>query len=432
MRRLIAGARSGNPPDPRRPCTPSRGQASAVLTHPFQWARSGPRRLTTIWRTWTTNLSASCRPALLALVGCASAALLALAPATVTVAAAAPTPSPSPSASASPGQSSGPGLPSLQLPSLDPQKVIYQAIAGILFAFDETLIDEMQQVWNPMVAGQDDLTGKENFGPGLVVDNSQLRKIWTLSFGIATGSLLVLLFALSALLYLIGQTLGGSHDIWRNLVYFLFTVVLMGFSFFLVTQLLNVDNALVAAVNGQVSIELRSLLAFQNLQNAALKDPSGIQDVHDLLKAITTLLLVVFVALELVVLFIVYFVRLILLWVLVVVAPFALAFSILPAGRGLIIYWTRLLLATVGLKFVNVLVFTTFVLMGATSDVALLNVILVATMLLFMIMVPATLMSALGEPSKGIVAVQETWRTTVQHQPLRQATSGLLTRLRRG
>jgi hypothetical protein len=368
----------------------------------------------------------------LALVGCAAAALLALVSAPAVLAAAAPAPSPSPSVSASPGQSSGPSLPTLQLPSLDPQKVIYQAIAGILFAFDQTLIGEMEQVWNPMVAGQDDLSGKESFGPGLVVDNSQLSKMWTLSFGIATGSLLVLLFALSALLYVLGQTLGGRHDIWRNLVYFLFTVVLMGFSFFLVTQLLNVDNALVSAVNGQVSIELRSLLAFQNLQNAALKDPSGIQDVHDLLKAITTLVVVVFVALELVVLFIVYFVRLILLWVLVVVAPFALAFSILPAGRGLVIYWCRLLIATVSLKFVNVLVFTTFVLMGAASDVALLNVILVATMLLFMIMVPATLMSALGEPGKGIMAVQETWRATAHHEPLRQATSGLLTRLRRG
>jgi hypothetical protein len=367
-----------------------------------------------------------------ALVGCASAALLALATAPAALAVAAPSPSPSPSASASPAQSSGPSLPGIQLPTLDPQKVIYQAIAGILFAFDQTLIGEMEQVWNPMVAGQDDLTGKQNFGPGLVVDNSQLSKMWTVSFGIATGSLLVLLFALSALLHLLGQTLGSRNDVWRNLVYFLFTVVLMGFSFFLVNQLLTVDNALVSAVNGQVSVELRSLLAFQNLQNAALKDPSAIQDVHDLLKAITTLLVVVFVALELVVLFIVYFVRLILLWVLVVVAPFAFAFSIIPAGRGLVVYWCRLLVATVALKFVNVLVFTTFVLMGAASDVALLNVILVATMLLFMIMVPATLMRALGEPGGAIVAVQQTWRATAHHQPLRQATSGLLSRLRRG
>ena len=370
----------------------------------------------------------------LGLVGCAAAALLALASAPVALAAAAPapSPSPSPSASASPAQSTGPNLPGLQLPSLDPQKVIYQAIAGILFAFDQTLIGEMEQVWNPMVAGQDDLTGKENFGPGLVVDNSQLSKMWTLSFGIATGSLLVLLFALSALLYVIGQTLGNRNDIWRNLVYFLFTVIVMGFSFFLVNQLVTVDNALVGAVNGQVSVELRSLLAFQNLQNAALKDPSAVQDVHDLLKAITTLLVVVFVALELVVLFVVYFVRLILLWVLVVIAPFALAFGIIPAGRGLVVYWTRLVIATVGLKFVNVLVFTTFVLMGAASDVALLNVILVATMLLFMIMVPATLMRALGEPGGAIMAVQQTWRATTHHQPLRQATTGLLSRLRRG
>ena len=363
-----------------------------------------------------------------ALLGGVAALLLLAASGSATLAATAPSPSPS----ASPAQSTGPSLPGLQLPTLDPQKVIYQAIAGILFAFDQSLISEMEKVWNPMVAGSDDLTGKENFGPGLVVDNSQLSRMWTVSFGIATGSLLVMLFALSALLWMLGQTIGNKHDIWRNLVYFLFTVILMAFSFFLVNQLLTVDNALVSGVNGQVSIELRSLLAFQNLQNSALQDPSAIQDVHDLLKAITTLLVVVFVALELVVLFVVYFVRLILLWVLVVVAPFAFAFSIIPAGRGLVIYWARLLVATVAIKFVNVLVFTTFVFMDAASDVALLNVFLVATMLLFMIMVPATLMRALGEPGGAIVAVQQTWRATTHHQPLRQATSGLMRRLRRG
>jgi hypothetical protein len=359
-----------------------------------------------------------------ALLGGAAAALLLIASASATLAAASPSPSASP-----PPPSQGPSLPGLQLPSLDPQKVIYQAIGGILYAFDSTLIGEMEQVWNPMVAGGDDLTGKENFGPGLVVDNSRLSQMWGVSFGIATGSLLVLLFALSALLWMLGQAVGNKNDIWRNLVYFLFTVVLMGASFFLVAQLLAVDNALVGAVNGQVTIELRSLLAYQNL---GLKDPTAIQDVHDLLKAITTLLVIVFVALELVVLFIVYFVRLILLWVLVVVAPFAFAFSIIPAGRGLVVYWTRLLIATVAIKFVNVLVFTTFVFMAAASDVALLNVLLVATMLLFMIMVPATLMRALGEPGGAITAVQQTWRATTHHQPLRAATTGLLGRLRRG
>ena len=335
---------------------------------------------------------------------------------------AAPTPSPS----ASPSSAQGPGL---QLPTLDPQKVIYQAIGGILFAFDSTLIGEMEKVWNPMVAGADDLTGKQNFGPGLVIDNTKLRQMWGVSFGIATGSLLALLFALMALLWLLGQAAGSSHDIWRNLVYFLFVVVLMGSSFFLVNQLLAVDNALVGAVNGQVTIELRSLLAFQNL---GLQDPSAIQDVHDLLKALTTLLVIVFVAVELVVLFVIYFVRLILIWVLVVIGPFAFAFSIVPAGRGVAVYWARLLVATVALKFVNVLVFTTFVFMGASSDVALLNVILVATMLLFMIMVPTTLMRALGAPGEAIMAVQETWRTTTHHEPLRRATSGAWRRLRRG
>src|SRR5438309_3981033 len=187
-----------------------------------------------------------------------------------------PTPSPAPGASA--------GLPGIQLPSLDPQKVVYQAIAGILFSFDSLLIGEMEQLWNPMVAGTDDLQGKESFGPGLVVDNTKLRQMWGLSFGLATGSLLVMLFALMALLWLLGEAVGSRHDIGRNLVYFLFIVILMGSSFFLVGQLLTVDNVLVQGVNTQVTIELRSLPAFQGL---GLKDPTAIQDVHDLLKAIT-------------------------------------------------------------------------------------------------------------------------------------------------
>jgi hypothetical protein len=178
-----------------------------------------------------------------------------------------------------------------------------------------------------------------------------------------------------------------------------------------------------------VAIELRSLPAFQGI---GLKDPSGIQDVHDLLNAIVIFLLILFVALELVVLFVIYFVRLILLWVLVVVSPFVFAFSIIPAARGIVIYWARLLFATVAIKFVNVLVFTTFVFMGASSDVALLNVLLVATMLLFMVMVPATLMRALGEPSGAITSVQQTWRGMTHHQPLQRATSGVWRRLRGG
>src|SRR5437763_10327381 len=90
-------------------------------------------------------------------VGAATAALLLGVSGPAAVAAAAPSPSPSPTTQS---QSSGPGLPGLQLPSLDPQKIIYQAIAGILFTFDQTLIGEMEKVWNPMVAGSDDLNGK--------------------------------------------------------------------------------------------------------------------------------------------------------------------------------------------------------------------------------------------------------------------------------
>lgn len=358
-----------------------------------------------------------------ALLGSVAALLLVSASGLAAFAAQSPSPSPTPA------QQSGPSLPSIQLPSFDPQKVIYQSIAGILFTFDNTLITEMEKLWNPLVAGTDDLQGKESFGPGLVVDNSRLRQMWGVSFGVATGSLLVMLFALMALLYLLGEAMGSRHDLARNLVYFLFTVITMGASLFLVTQLITVDNALVQAVNSQVVIELRALPAFQGL---GLQDPTPVQDVHDLLRLITLFLVIIFVALELLVLFVVYFIRLVLLWVLVVVAPFVLAFGILPPARGLVIYWARLLIATVAIKFVNVLVFTTFVFMGAASDVALLNVFLVATMLLFMILVPTTVMRALGEPGGAVTSAQNTWRTMTHYGPLRRAGSTLRSRIRGG
>src|SRR5437660_1372080 len=132
--------------------------------------------------------------------------------------------SPAPSPPAASEQPSG---PSLSLPSLDPQKAIYQAIAGILFSFDSLLIGEMEKLWNPMVAGIDDLEGKENFGPGLVVDNSRLRQMWGVSLGLATGSLLVMLFALWSLLWMLGEAAGSRHDLARNLAYFLLHVILM-------------------------------------------------------------------------------------------------------------------------------------------------------------------------------------------------------------
>lgn len=362
-----------------------------------------------------------CRRALAG--GLVAAVLLAAAPMVVPAPVlAAPTPSPG----ASPPSTAN--APSLPLPTLDPQQVIYQAIAGILYSFDSLLITEMEKLWNPMVAGTDDLEGREGFGPGLLVDNSRLRQMWGVSFGIATGSLMILLVALLALLWLLGEASGRRHDLGRNLVYFLFTVIMMGASFFLVQQLINVDNALVQGVNSQVALELRSLPSFQRL---GLQNPAPIQDVNDLLKAITIFLIIVFVALELVVIFVIYFIRLVLIWVLVVVAPFVFAFSILPQGRGLAVYWLRMLVATVAVKFVNVLVFTTFVFMGAASDVALINVIVVATMLLFMILVPATIMRALGEPGTAISSVQETWRTVTHHQPLRRASSQAWHRLRR-
>src|SRR2546430_7620701 len=120
----------------------------------------------------------------------------------------APVPSPSTSASpnptSSPGQSSG--LPSL-LPSFDPQKAIVQTLAEMLYGVDQELLLTMQNIWNPMVAGTDNIDGRENLG--FIVDNSKLRNIWALTLAVAPGSVFVLLFAVMAVHRILGELAGG-------------------------------------------------------------------------------------------------------------------------------------------------------------------------------------------------------------------------------
>src|SRR5437879_1267631 len=296
-------------------------------------------------------------------------------------------PSPSPSASPSPNPSSSPGsgLPGLSLPGFDPQKAIVQTLAAMLYGVDQELLSTMQNIWNPMVAGTDNIEGQENLG--FLVDNSRLRDIWGISLAVATGSVLVLLFTVMAVYWMLGEfAAGGGHEMARNLVTFLFFVILMSASYFLVARLIDVDNGLIQSVNNQVVVELRSLPAFQQAQ---ISNPSTINDLQELIKWLALGLLSIVVVIELVILFIAYFIRIVMIWVLVAVAPFALAVGILPPARGIVVYWFKLLLATIFWKFANVLVFAVMVTMGAVSSVAIYNVLLVASMLFFMLLVPA-------------------------------------------
>src|SRR5438034_2965378 len=274
--------------------------------------------------------------------------VLSMAAARPVAAASAPVPSPSTSASpnptSSPGQSSG--LPSL-LPSFDPQKAIVQTLAEMLYGVDQELLSTMQNIWNPMVAGTDNIEGKENLG--FLVDNSRLRDIWAISLAVATGSVLVLLFTVMAVYWMLGEFAGGgNHQIGRNLVTFLFFVILMSASYFLIARLIDIDNGLIQSVNNHVVVELRSLPAFQQTQ---LNDPSAINELQELIKWLALGLLSIVVVIELIILFIAYFIRIVMIWVLVAVAPFALAVGILPPARGIVLYWFKLLLATVFWKF---------------------------------------------------------------------------------
>jgi hypothetical protein len=327
-------------------------------------------------------------------------------------AAPAPSPSPSPKPTSSPSQSSG--APTISLPGFDPQKAIVQTLAEMLYGVDQELLTTMQNIWNPMVAGTDNIDGRENLG--FLVDNSKLRDLWGLSLAIATGSVLVLLLTVMAVYWMLGEFAGGGgHQMARNLVTFFFFVILMSSSFFLIARLIDVDNGLIQSVNGQVVVELRSLPAFQQTQ---LTNPSTINDLQELIKWLALGLLSIVVVIELVILFIAYFIRIVMIWVLVAVAPFALAVGILPPARGIVVYWFKLLLATVFWKFANVLVFAVMVTMGAVSSVAIYNVLLVAAMLFFMLLVPTTLMRALGEPSGAITALRDTAHDQAVRRPV--------------
>jgi hypothetical protein len=348
-------------------------------------------------------------------------AALVLASVTITVSAArpvaaatapSPTPSgaPSPTPTSSPAQSSGPGP---TLPGFDPQKAIVQTLAEMLYGVDQELLSTMQNVWNPMVAGTDNIEGQENLG--FLVDNSRLRDVWAMSLAIATGSILVLLFTVMVIYWMLGEFGGGAHQMARNLVTFLFFVILMSASYFLIARLIDIDNGLIQSVSSSVVVELRSLPAFQQTQ---LTNPSTIDAVQELIKWLALGLLTIVVVLELIVLFIAYFIRIVMIWVLVAAAPFALAVGILPPARGVVIYWLKLLLATIFWKFANVLVFAVMVTMAAVSSVAIYNVLLVAAMLFFMLLVPTTMMRALGEPSGAISAIRETAHDRTVRRPV--------------
>jgi len=309
------------------------------------------------------------------------------------------------------------------LPDFNPTKAIYQAVGGLFYSIDSLFSDEMSQIWNPLVAGTDNLDGSEN--AGVLVDNTKLKQMWEISLGIASGSLLVLLFTVMAMLWMVGEFVGAGHELGRLLVNFIAFFVLMGASYFLITQLVNVDNALVGAVNTNVAIELRSLKAYQLIN---LQDPTVLDDMKVLTKALVDALLMVFVVIELLILFVVYFIRIVALWILVVMAPFVLALGVLPAARGLVVYWFRMLCGVIFLKFVNVLVFMTFVFIGAASDVAVMNVLLVFTMLLFMILIPSAVIRALGEPSGAISSARRIGHQMAVSRPVQIARNRIAAR----
>jgi hypothetical protein len=300
-------------------------------------------------------------------------------------------------------------LAQISLGGFDFVQLAYSTIASTLYTFDGYLVDVLDRLWGPLVVGEDNLSGGRQVGSVLEVDNSKLQLVWEISLGIATGSLLVLMVTLIAVTWITQQMVSQRSDAVRGAAMVIGVVGLMGASFFIVSQLIAVDNGLVRAFSGNVTLELRSLPAWQGI---GLQNPSTLTNAHDLLMAVLEGVLMLFVALELLVLVVVYFIRLVLIWVMVAVAPFALAASILPGGQGVAVHWAKVTIAAVFLKFVNTLVFLTFVFMAAAAGTGVYNELLMVGMLFFMLLVPRFVMRALSEPGGLAGAIQTTWART--------------------
>ena len=82
-------------------------------------------------------------------------------------------------------------------------------------------------------------------------------------------------------------------------------------------------------------------------------------------------------------------------------------------------------------KFINVLIFMTFVVLAAGSSAALFNEILIFTMLFLMVLVPLTLFRAMVDPHLALGMTYENWSRMTRVAPLRAAGGRLLSGLRR-
>ncbi|MBO0681942.1 MAG: lytic transglycosylase domain-containing protein [Candidatus Dormibacteraeota bacterium] len=284
-------------------------------------------------------------------------------------------------------------------------RLMYDTVGHALYVIDGYLNDLLQSGWGQMVVGEDNLQGGKQVGGVLLVDNSRLLLVWEVSLGIALGSILVLIVTVTAVAWITEQFVSLRHQAARGLAFILAAVALMAASYFLVMQLIAIDNGLVEQLNRGVTLQLQSLPAWQGI---GLQDPNTISSLQDLRAAIVNLFLMLAVVLELAVLVAMYFVRVVLIWILVAVAPFAFAAGILPGGMGVVMHWVRLTIATVFFKFINTLVFLAFVFMAGAGSQGLYNELLVLGMLLFMILVPRILMRALSEPRGLAVAVRST------------------------
>jgi Transglycosylase SLT domain len=293
----------------------------------------------------------------------------------------------------------------LSLGPVDFGQLMYNTMGHTLYVLDGYLSDLLQGGWGQLVVGEDNLEGGRSLGGLALVDNSRLRLVWGISLSIAMGSLLVLLVTVTAAAWITEQFVSLRQGAARGLAFILGAVVLMAASYFLVMQLIAVDNGLVEQLSHGVSLQLQSLPAWQGI---GLQDPNAVSSLQDLRSVLVNTLLMLVVVIEMGVLLAIYFIRIVLIWILVAVAPFAFAAAILPGGWGITLHWVRLTIATIFVKFLNTLVFVAFVFMAGAGGQGIYNELLVLGMLFFMLLVPRFLIRALSEPAGFVSAVRTT------------------------
>lgn len=364
------------------------------------------------------------------LVGAAFLALLLVLAVGTSASAATPSPSPTatptPTPTPTPQQSGGFQLPGVPDPFEFQARLLFYVIDETFYSIDKAiLVNTVEKLFNPMVSGYDNIDGRGSFGSALVFDATHLHDLWAFMRNLSWSLVgLIFVISLGIAMFQAGRV-GVQAVIGGLLVRLTIAVVGIFFSYEIVNWLLQFDNVLIQAITSKVTVELRDLPAYQGLN---LKEPGLLEEIGNLADDFMMLFVIAGLAFEMVLLIPFYVVRDAVILFLVLVAPLAFAVSIIPGKRTENVWklWLRILIPTILVKFVNIIVFAGFLLIGATSKFSLINAFVLVAMPFLMMVIPIYIMRLFFSFDEMVfVNVHHNLRERVQTEAVGRATSSV-------